>query len=215
MKEIWQAAVKECGDKAFELFCLKGWGIERLANTQKKNGTFAFDSLNEFAAALIEYEIKEAQKSPDSFPYSGGKFSPEYYQHDYYFHLKPLDELVEMDIERYGEKNALLMYEFSGLGGDWQDIPVHANCADVLVALGNNFYEHRRKLYANAPFNIEWAKAGVAVEHENREGEFKKYCGGSFIDSFKNDGYICFKNDGAIHENQLRHPFPPLKELGL
>jgi hypothetical protein len=131
--------------------------------------------------------------------------------------LKPLDKLVEMDIERYGEKNVLLMYEFSGLGGDWQDIPVHANCADVLVALGNNFYEHRRKLYANAPFNIEWAQAGVAVEFLNpcsnawelviKKGDMNNEAMQIFFEQCPCGMWIV--------PVDLRHPFPPIKELGL
>jgi hypothetical protein len=136
INETWQAALKERGDKAFELFCDVA-GMEFISNEE-----------------LVGWGDVQ---------------------------LKKLDKLIKLDIERYGKENYLWMYEWN-------------------FSTDTGMIIHYRKLYANWPFNIGWAKAGVPIEVQmihSKEWVIKtKGLSGYFIDS-------------------MRHPFPPLNELGL
>ena len=211
VKEAWQVALKERGDRAHALFCSKGWDIQLLENTKKRHGTFRFDSLNEFAHALLAHDIQEAQVSPDSLPYSGGKFSPEYYPHDYYFHLKPIAELVQLDIERYGEW-AYLMWDILMLGdAKYED---YKSNAELLRDIDEPLIDPSRisrKLYANVPFNLGWAKAGVAAECKI-EGCYE-ICDFVQINSDTDISVMCGEVwMHGVDFKAMRHPFPPVVE---
>ena len=165
---------------------------------------------------------EQSQKKYQPTQDENGKYDEE-------IELKPIAELVKLDIQRYGD-NAFLMYEiFKHDSENYINWLPACNNNEVLSGIdsdkgnGKMFVNHvRRKLYANAPFNLEWAKAGVVVESlflnkwtiENGI-DFKK----STIKEI--DGVFRVIEDDYEYGSlcpilkRLRHPFPPRKELGL
>jgi len=184
--KIWEAAVKECGNKAFELLELSTGGKNEF------HGTFD----NEYFDELF------VRNNLDSRVYKS-------LWKGVVVRLKPLDKLLELDIERYG-KWAFLMYEI-----DMREDGEKPLCnKDVEIATG---YFAKRKLYANAPFNLEWAKAGVKTQ-ANTANRWK-----DCIISIDNKTIIASWDTGFMRVEyciepicrDLRHPFPPIKELEL
>ena len=113
--------------------------------------------------------------------------------------LKPIAELVQLDIERY-EENTYLMYAV-----DSMDI---TNNDHLLLLLEYN-NTLKRKYYANAPFNLAWAKAGVAVQF--------RYDHRWFDCAFKqmmNERIAVLSSperpSDLIAVDRIRHPFPPV-----
>lgn len=127
-----------------------------------------------------------------------------------YIQLKPLDKLVELDIQRYG-KWAYLIYK---------NVSSNRHLLDMIHQDANG-NDPIRKPYANVPFNIEWAKADVDVEWFNL-GEWKKLSANEFSITHEwtyNNGKKVIQSNpsSCIYYaiDDLRHPFPPVKELGL
>lgn len=171
MKEIWQAAVKERGDRAFELFDILCGGM----------------FVTNFCNASIESHLSIAGA----------------------VRLKPLDQLIQLDIQRYGD-NAFLMYEWSALGLVFLNLDSNDDLAQALI-----FKQYvKRKLYANALFNLEWAMAGVPLEGLFF-GEWKLLKRPVEIVHEFGPNKIVGVDSEQFKTERLRHPFPPLKELGL
>jgi len=174
IKEIWQAAVKERGDKAFELFEIAGIG-------------------------WVDCQSNDDLENPD-----------------FHCRLKSIAKLIEIDIERY-DKWAYLMYmPKNGDADEFLDNECVFLFPDEIV----------RKPYANLPFNLEWAKAGVAVEYYSQVlcewiyvNEVHKYI--KWINVNDEDEFVFFECGSMPGRNlkwklsSLRHPLPPTKELGL
>ena len=59
-----------------------------------------------------------------------------------------IEEQWKQDVNNYGD-DAYLMWEFRGIGGDWQDFPCDVSHDDVIKAMTRGFYEHRRKVNNN------------------------------------------------------------------
>lgn len=123
--------------------------------------------------------------------------------------LKPIDQLIAIDIERYGIENAKWMYEVEVMGCGY-----FVQC-DYLPKEELQYPEcWRRKLYANIPLNYKWSEKGVPVQWVCGD-IVKDITNFEIIDvvNFEAAGLI----DGEQHffhfESQLRHPFPPTKEL--
>lgn len=179
IKELWQAAVKERWDKAFELFCVYRATGEKFYIPASNN---------------IEVE-----------------------QEGLYL-LKPIAELIKLDIERYGE-NAFLMYQWRHDYDDlerkdtcWKTPESNKDCEDLANSTN---YVIERKLYANCQFNLNWAKMGVMIECLHRENWIK----GEFDSVNGQKAWINFMFNGDrklglfLRENGLRHPFPPTNDL--
>ncbi len=162
--EIWQAAVKERGDKAYQLF----------EDTPAIKNSFGRPKMDNGA---IEVALK----------------------YDEGIELKPITELIEIDIRRYGD-NAFLMYRVD-INGVFEDI-----AANHCINTSNHLYE--RKLYANAPFNIEWAKAGVAVQfrYDLRwfDCAFKQMMSERIAVLTSTE-----RPSDLVAVDKIRHPFPP------
>ena len=156
VRKVWQAALKERGDKAFELFC-------------KKADTSGFEKLNSNAEFNIDCR------------------------------LKPIRLLIKIDFERYAE-NAFLLYK---------DASSNRHVLDIIHQNNNGYTE--RKLYANIPFNLEWARAGVAVECKIED--CYEICDFVQITSDTDISVMC--GEVWIHGvdfKAMRHPFPPVVE---
>ena len=59
-----------------------------------------------------------------------------------------IEEKWQQDFENFGD-NAYKLWEFRGIGGDWQDFPSHLSYEDVVMGMKSEFYEHRRKVQTN------------------------------------------------------------------
>jgi len=162
------------------------------------------------AFELFEERWKQKGLNPSYFKNNEGALDA--LNSDMGFSLKPLDKLIQLDIERYG-KWAVLMYEWQYKDNgtaDWVDRWFDCDRPISFKPTLN----YRRKLYANAPFNVEWARAGVAVEW---------YCGDlkkpviDFEVLNEVDFLAIGKIDGEYNQfyvsEHLRHPFPPIKEV--
>lgn len=167
INEVWQAALAERGDRAFELF-EERWKQKSLHPLYFKSNNDAIDALNANMG----------------------------------FCLKPIAELVKLDIEWYGEENYLLMYDYDimpygGVGGNCSDMPV----------------PKKRKLYANAPFNLEWAMAGGAgIEFYLGINDLNPIAVKFIFESPYNYGLIMVEDSYRrqyVKACNLRHPFPP------
>ena len=190
IQEIWQAALAERRDKAFELFDINN-----------------FECV--YGNAVIEGLFKKGNVK---------------------IALKPLAELFKLDVYRYGD-NAFLMYEYDYLG-DWVT-PMAKNGNRLIKSYLTQKARPicRRKLYANAPFNLEWAKLGVLIE-ACIKGDWKEVFLNEFIDSGMEQSPIYYDDSSTeffflianansdyetvwIQKNDLRHPFPPVNETRL
>lgn len=185
IQETWQAAVKERGDNAFELFELAVNGKNEF------HGTFDNEYFNELFS----------RNNPESFIHKQLWKGTE-------VRLKPISELIKLDIKRY-EKWAFLMYEIWSMCNEYFE-PFKSNI-DLQESLTHPLIDPSRiyrKLYANIPFNIEWAKAGLATEiYVNN---WKK-CQSK---TFENRKFPLIQLDNiSVSEFNLSHPFPPIKEL--
>jgi len=123
------------------------------------------------------------------------------------FLLKPLDKLIELDIKQYGS-DAFLMYKVRNNNfKEFQDPLNNTDVLDIIESEKLSLCE--RKLYANVPFNIQWANTGLSLEINCFQGWVK--CNSKTFEKRKfpfvelDGGFLC-------SENNLRHPFPPLKE---
>lgn len=126
--------------------------------------------------------------------------------------LKPVAELVKLDIEQYGNENAHFLYEYKNVHfDDWQ------KPESILSMLTTANCEIRRKPYANAPFNLEWAKAGVDVEFLNPcSSHWDPVVKKGDMDEEAMQVFFEQRPTGLwIEPIDLRHPFPPVKDLGL
>ena len=120
--------------------------------------------------------------------------------------LLPISELIKLDIERYG-RWAYLMYKINVIPAGYTD------CTSNRDFILWNYHEYDRKLYANIPFNLEWAKAGLVVSHVS---------GGVITDLDIPDrsdcspcGFVNGVSTTFYNIGNLCHPFLPTKELGL
>ncbi len=128
-------------------------------------------------------------------------------KYDEEIELKPIAELVQLDIERYGD-NAFLMYR----GGQFcinhqlKDAKSNAEIEKWLRAGSRMLIE--RKLYANVPLSLEWAKARVRVEFLHG----KEWIPVKFLKKDNNGVWFFSERIGKhfISEQFLRHPFPPV-----
>jgi hypothetical protein len=180
--KTWQAALAERGDGAFELFLSQAYD-----NSVDKK------FYNHFSNEQVENRIKDDANA---------------------VRLKPIDDLVRLDIERYGD-NAFLMYE-------WQvDDCMHPainDCNYYSFESNKSIKSHikagndvRRKPYANCPFNIEWAKAGVAMEFYLGINGLNPIAVNFISISPNNDSLIIVEdgyNQRCVKSCDLRHPFP-------
>jgi hypothetical protein len=180
IKETWQAAVAERGDGAFELF-----------------------ETETMAKWWADFDSNESFERLAFLPKANTR-------------LKPIAELVELDIDRYGD-DAYLMYQwrhdyddFEDCGykkdTEWKSPKSNADCEDLA---GSSNYILERKLAANAPFTLEWAKSGVEIEflYDYRwfKCEFKQMMSERIAVLTSPE-----RPSGLIAVEKIRHPFPPV-----
>ena len=169
IKETWQAAVAERGDRAFELFeveTIQKWWVNLDSNDTAE-----------------KWVVNENQA---------------------WLRLKPIVELVKLDIDRYGD-NAYLMYKEKDTGQlRSHDLFLSNDCLII------SDIELERKLYAGVPFNLEWAKSGVAVEAMSilpMEWIPVKFCNQNKLQNWV---LLPGWEKAMFSSSNLRHPFPPL-----
>jgi len=187
INETWQAAVDERGDRAFELFMIyhHGYGQKDSSSNEQVEAVLKQSPTRDFRDILK---------------------------------LKPIAELVRSDIERYGEW-AFLMYEFEDFGQDHKTVlNFKSNQAFTDLIEDNDCqFKIKRKLYANVPFNLEWAMAGVPIEFLNPcNNQWELVVKKGVMDEDAVNVFFTECPAGMwIEPIDLRHPFPPVKELGL
>jgi len=119
--------------------------------------------------------------------------------------LKPLSELFAHDVEVYGGKNALLMWQWqykeNGIGDLWAN-----NWLDCDKSLSfNPNKNYRRKTSAALRFDLERAKAGDVVEE--RCGDKWVVMDQSFKDAFIENGRVYLRHvDVAIKDLHIKYP---------
>ena len=114
IEKQWQAAKNEFKDDAHKRFCMKGWDIERLADTQKRKSAFDHKSLNDYAEWLLNDCISSSKECSCSTVHDeNGCFLPEYYPHPYYFHQRP-PRLIRVN----GVEVPAPLESLDGLNGD-------------------------------------------------------------------------------------------------
>jgi hypothetical protein len=121
--------------------------------------------------------------------------------------LKPLPELFKHGVSVYGFEAEKKMWEFKGAGGDWQDLPGHADYYAVVRGMKKGFYDHRRKTSASLPFDLDRAVAGDVVECSNTETDFKQITTNDLQSIIKKGWLELYVENGF-----LRMKYPPKLE---